>query len=545
MYKVLIVDNVNEVAGDILKSVASIDYTNPLSEDELVNVIENYDALMVRSQTKVTKKALEKGKKLKIVGRAGVGVDNIDVEEATKAGVIVVNSPDGNTTAAAEQTVALMLSMARHIPDANMSTRQGKWERSKLTGTEVFNKNLGIIGLGKIGLRVAKAAIGLGMKVFVYDPFASKENVEMAGATYIKNLNDFWPICDYITVHVPKTKDTLNLINAETISKMKDGVRLINCSRGGIINEADLKEAIDSKKVAQAAVDVYTTEPISQDNPLLACKGDIILTPHLGASTEEAQLNVAIDVAEQIKEVLEGGSARSAVNIPALKAEKLEPVKDYMNLAENIGLLISQLTVSAIKRIEIITHGTLAQLDTSPLKIAILKGILSQSMESVNYVNAPVIANSRGIEIIESKSEYSYSYVGLITVKVHTSTEDHTVCGALIADNTPRIVKIDDYNTSLTPAEHIIIAPHHDRPGMIAKVAAILGEKSVNISMMQVARKYQTAGGESIMIINTDNPVNDDLLDKIKEIDGVYGASYVTLRPERTTTAEIPEHIKV
>jgi D-3-phosphoglycerate dehydrogenase len=543
MYKVLVVDNVNPVAGDILKAVASVDYTNPLSEDELVAVIGNYDALMVRSQTKVTKKALEAGKKLKIVGRAGVGVDNIDVTEATKAGIIVVNSPDGNTTAAAEHTVALMLSMTRHIPEANISTRNGKWERSKFTGTEVFNKTLGIIGLGKIGSRVAKAANGLGMKVVVYDPFASKENVEAAGATSIKDINNFWPVCDYITVHVPKSKDTLNLINKETMSKMKDGVRLINCSRGGIINEADLKEAIESGKVAQAAIDVFTTEPVSQDNPLLACKGNLTLTPHLGASTEEAQINVAIDVAEQIKEVLEGGSARSAVNIPALRADKLEPVKDYMNLAENLGLLVSQLTKGAIQKIEVITHGTLAQLDGSPLKIAILKGILSRNMESVNYVNAPVIANARGIEVIESKSEHSYSYIGLITVKVRTATEKHIVCGTMIADNTSRIVKIDDYNTSIALAEHILIAPHHDRPGMIAKVAAILGENSVNISMMQVARKHLTAGGESIMIINTDNPVEDELLGKIKQIDGVYDAVYVNLRPEQS--ADDIQHIKV
>lgn len=538
MFKVLITDKINEVAGNILEGAAQVDYLETLPEDELVKIIGEYDALMVRSQTKVTPKVIAAADKMKIIGRAGVGVDNVDVEKATQKGIIVVNSPEGNTTAAAEHTLALMLSMARHVPQADISTKSGKWERSKFTGIEVFNKSLGIMGFGKIGIRVAKVAIALGMKVYVYDPFITKEKVEETGAVHINNIDEFWSLCDFITVHVPKTRETANLINKNTIAKMKKGVRLINCARGGIINEADLKEAIESGYVASAAIDVYEKEPIESTNPLLGCQGDLIITPHLGASTEEAQINVAVDVAEQIRDVLKGKSARSAVNIPSLKSELLEPVKEYMSLAENLGLLIRQLAKGAVKRIEIKTLGELASFDSSPLKVAILKGILSYSHESVNFVNAPVIAKSQGIEVLETKSERSINYAGLITVSLTTDVRTYSVSGAMIAENTPRIVKIDDYNTSIAPAEHILICPHADKPGMIAKVATILGNNEINISMMQVGRKSPEAtGGESMMIINTDDLVSEKMLEEIKKVDGINDAVYITLNPGKIRSA--------
>ena len=459
MPKVLITDKINAAAGEILKSVAEVDFIETLSEDDLAKKIVDYDALMIRSQTKVTAKILQAGTNLKIVGRAGVGVDNVDIDEATKAGVIVVNSPDGNTTAAAEHTVALMLSMARHIPMAATSTKEGKWERSKFTGIELFKKTLGIIGLGKIGSRVATAALGLGMNVVVYDPFASQELIENIGAKSVKTLDELWGICDFITVHVPKTKDTLNLINKETIAKMKDGVRIINCARGGIVNEEDLKDAIESGKIAAAAIDVFTSEPVDANNPLLACKGDITLTPHLGASTAEAQINVALDVAEQIRDVFLGGNARSAVNIPSLKADKLEPVKEYMPLAENLGAMVGQIAKGGIKEVKIAARGTLSTLDVSPLKVAILKGLLSQSLDNVNYVNALIYAKNRGIDISETKSEQTCSYLGLLSVKVNTEEGSYVVSGALGADGNSRIVKINDYDVNIEPDEHILLTP--------------------------------------------------------------------------------------
>ena len=309
MHKVLITDKINEIAGNILAGVAQVDYKETLPEDQLAEIIGEYDAIMVRSQTKITPKILAAAKKMKIAGRAGVGVDNINVEEATQKGIIVVNSPEGNTAAAAEHTVAMMLAMTRHIPEADASIKSGKWERSKFTGSEVFNKTLGIIGLGKIGTRVARTALALGMKVIVCDPYTAQERIEEIGASYIKSLDEFWPLCDYISIHAPKNRETLSLINKNSLNRMKKGVRIVNCARGGIIDELALKDAIESGQVASAAVDVFEKEPVDPDNPLLSCKGHIVLTPHLGASTEEAQLNVAIDVAEQIRDVLSGKSA--------------------------------------------------------------------------------------------------------------------------------------------------------------------------------------------------------------------------------------------
>lgn len=525
--KVLITDKINDVAGKFFDGVAQVDFLPTMSENELAEKIKEYDALMIRSQTTVTKKILENPGNLKIIGRAGVGVDNIDVDTATEKGIIVVNSPEGNTTAAAEHTVAMMLAMARHIPDANVSTRQGKWERSKFTGNEVFQKTLGIIGLGKIGARVAKVALALGMKVLVHDPYTSKEFIESLGCKYATHLDDFWGECDFISVHVPKTRETASLINKNTLNRMKKGVRLINCARGGIIDEQALKDAIEEGQVAAAAVDVFDGEPISQDNPLLSCKGDLILTPHLGASTEEAQVNVAVDVAEQIAEVLKGGSAKSAVNIPSLKQEKLEPVKNYMQIAENIGKFIRQYAKGSTQKIEITAQGKLADLDISPLKIAILKGFLSTSLEGVNYVNAPHIAKSRGIAITDIKSDEPCSYSGLLTIKLTTDKETAAVSGALITDNMPRIVRVNDYSTSIAPAENILIVPHENKPNMIAQVATILGSQNINISMMQVADNKKT--GESIMIIDTDQPVDDETNKKIKEVDGIYDSKYINL----------------
>lgn len=526
--KVLITDKINQIAGDILKDVAEVDFLETMPEDELAEKIKEYDALMIRSQTKVTAKIIEGADNLKIIGRAGVGVDNVDLDAATQKGIIVVNSPDGNTTAAAEHTVALMLALTRYIPEAHQSTIQGKWERSKFTGNEVFNKTLGIIGLGKIGSRVAKAAIALGMKVVVCDPYASQESIEELGAKSIKSLDEFWPMCDFITIHAPKTRETAYLINKNTLNRMKKGVRIINCARGGIIDEAALKEAIESGQVSAAALDVFEAEPIKEECPMLHCNGHVLLTPHLGASTSEAQLNVAIDVAEQIREVLMGNSAKSAVNIPSLKADKLEPVKDYMPLAENIGKLIRQIATGATKNIEIIAKGDLAELDISPLKTAVLKGILSISLEGVNYVNAPIIAKTRGISIADTKISGNCNYSGILEVKLITDSNDtHTVSGAMIAENTPRIVKIDSFNMSISSAEHMMIIPHENKPGMIAQVATILGTEKINISMMQVVDDKINPKSKSIMIINIDQPVCEKLLEQIKKIDGIYDAKYI------------------
>lgn len=528
-YKVLVTDKINSIAVKILEEACEVEYREKLSADELKAIIKDFDALMIRSASKVTKEIIEAAPRLKVVGRAGVGVDNVDLEEATKHGIIVINSPEGNTVAAAEHTIALMLSMSRHIPQADLSMKNRKWDRSKYEGTEVFNKTLGLIGLGKIGSRVAKTAVALGMDVLVYDPFITEEQVKQLGAKHTKNLNDVWPVADIITLHLPKTKDTINLINKDTIHKMKKGVKLINCARGGIINEADLAEAIKEGYVASAAIDVYDKEPV-ENTPLLDLGDKIILTPHLGASTKEAQINVAVDVAEQIRDIAKGGSARSAVNIPALKAELLEPVKHYMQIAENLGTIVREVTKGATKSIEIIACGELAHVDISPLVIAVAKGVLSCSKEGVNYVNAPLITKNLGITTKQSKSDDSANYLDMLKVVLTTDEDSNIAIGTMLAMNIPRILRINGYFLNIEPGKHMLLCPHHDKPGMIAKVANLCGEENINISSMQVGRREREQGSiESIMVMTVDEPVSEQTIEKLKALDGIYNAKYIKL----------------
>lgn len=527
--KVLITDKINEAAGKILEGVAQVDFIPTLSEDELAEKIKDYDALMIRSQTKVTKKILEAGKNLKIVGRAGVGVDNVDIEAATQNGIIVVNSPDGNTNAAAEHTIALMLAMSRNIPAAAVSTKEGKWERSKFTGVEVFGKTLGIIGFGKIGHHVAEVALALGMNVIVSDPYTTEEAVEKIGAKYVTSLDEFWGQCDYITIHTPKTKETTSLINRNTLNRMKKGVRIINCARGGIIDEAALREALESGQVQSAAIDVYEAEPDITASPLYGCEANIVMTPHLGASTKEAQFNVAIDVAEQIKEVLSGGSAKAAINIPALKKDIIEPVKDYMLLAENLGQLVQQISKGNLKNINISVSGNLADLNVAPLEVAVQKGVFSTMVENVNFVNAPIIAKKRGINVVTSKSQKDCTFLGSISVTLCTDSDENTVTGALIAQNMPRIVRINDYNMSIEAEQHMLIIPHENKPAMVAKVATVVGEHNININRMQVAQKSNKKDNVSIMLLTIDKDVDDETLGTINKIDGIHNAQQIKL----------------
>ncbi|MEW5821223.1 MAG: phosphoglycerate dehydrogenase [Cyanobacteriota bacterium] len=528
-WKVLVTDKINEIAVDILKDSCDVDYKPVLSHEELLDIIHDYDGLMIRSASKVSKDVIAKATKLKIVGRAGVGVDNVDIVDATDRGIVVINSPEGNTVAAAEHTIAIMLSMARHIPKADATIKEGKWERSKLTGTEVYKKTLGVIGLGKIGTRVAKVAKSLGMNVIVHDPFVTQEQVSQIGACYAKSLDEIWPNADFITLHLPKTRETIHLVNRNTLNRMKKGVKIINCARGGIIDESALAEAIKSGQVAMAAIDVFEEEPV-KNSPLLELGDKVVLTPHLGASTEEAQINVAVDVAEQIRDMAMGRPVKSAVNIPSLKPETLEPVKHYMRLAENLGALIRQITSGATKSIEVIACGDLADLDISPLSIAVTKGALSCSTEGVNYVNAPIIAKRKNIHVTESKTTDSGYYIGILKVRINTEDEDNIVSGTVIGGDIQKILRIDGYLTDIEPAHHMLMLPHHDKPGMIAKVATVLGRENINISMMQVGRKDRAqAGGESCMILNVDEPVDKKILHELSQIDGIYNAKTVNL----------------
>lgn len=523
--KVLITDKCNDVAREIISKVAEVDVLPTMTEDEYVENIGKYDALIIRSASKITKRIIEAADNLKIIGRAGVGVDNIDIEAATRKGIIVVNSPDGNTHAAAEHTLAMMLAMARNIPQACQSTKEGRWDRAKYVGTEVFKKTLGIIGFGKIGSHVAKVALALGMKVLVYDPYTAEEVVKAHGADYAPELENFWGVCDFITVHVPKTQETVNLINKNTIAKMKDGVRLINCARGGIINEEDLREALDKGKVAGAAIDVYCNEPDIQSCPLYGCEKNVLMTPHLGASTSEAQINVAVDVATQIRNVLTGGSATSAVNIPSLKPALLEPVKDYMQIAQNIGEFADQIIDGNLKSVEMNFKGNLAELNVSPLETAILKGVFSVSMQGVNFVNASVVAKNKGIEVSSSKTETSGDYKGSITVKLTTDKGTSSISGALIAKGVKRIIKVNNFDTSIEPEEHVLLVLHENRPNMVAKVAAVLGSANININNMNVTPDKERH--LSLMVISTGTKVDDNTLEQIKQTEGISKAANV------------------
>lgn len=529
--RVLITDNINAQAVDILKDACEVIYEAKLSHEELQARIVDVDALMIRSASTVSADVLDRAKNLRIVGRAGVGTDNIDVPLATKQGVIVVNSPEGNTIAASEHTVGMLMALARHIPQGDASMKTGQWIRNRLVGVEVYGKTLGIVGLGKIGRRVAKTCLALGMKVTVFDPFLSNAAAEELGVQSV-SIDDILEKSDFITIHAPKTRETQNLFNREAFARCKRGLRIVNCARGGIIDESALLEALENGQVAGAALDVFEKEPLPADSPLLTAThlaDRLVLTPHLGASTEEAQVNVALDVAEQIREFFSNGFAKSAVNIPLLRPDILDPVKHYMPMAEVLGNFIRQMAKGATQSVEMTAKGDLHGLRTEPLTLAVLKGILSTAHEGVNYVNAPTIAEENGIQIKQSSTKKAANYLNLLEVKLTTAERDYTIVGTLITEELFRIVELNGYQMALKPTAHILLTPHVDKPGMIAKVATVLGEAGVNISAMQVARKGAAAGGESVMVFNLDNPPSEAVLEATRKIDGIHGSFYINL----------------
>ena len=525
--KVLASDKIAESGLKKLRDAGfEVDMKTGLPEEELVKIIPQYDALVVRSETKVTPKIIEAGKKLKIIARAGVGVDNVDLPSATKKGIIVVNSPEGNTIAAAEHTWAMLLAMSRNIPLAQASLRAGKWERSKFTGVEVYGKTLGILGLGKIGSHVANYAIAFGMKVIAYDPFVSKEYADKLGVE-LKDIDPIIKEADYITLHLPKNKDTANMINAEKIKMMKDSVRLVNCARGGIINEADLAEALKSKKIAAAAIDVFDKEPPDPANPLLSLD-NAVTVPHLGAATVEAQVNVAIDVVEQIIEVLKGGTARAAVNIPSMKPEILSAVAPYMKLAEKMGKLAGQIAEGAVIDVKIGYFGEIGGKNTSPLTIAVLKGLLETAVEEgVNFVNASIVAKDRGINITETKSTECFDFANKISVSVGADDKKRKVEGSLFATIGERIVGIDGFSVDATPSGYLIIASNTDKPGIIGHVGTVLGKNNINIAGMEVGRNKP--GEKAVMILNVDIAAPNKVLKDLEKIEGIQSAKLVSL----------------
>ncbi|BBA80115.1 D-3-phosphoglycerate dehydrogenase [cyanobacterium endosymbiont of Rhopalodia gibberula] len=525
MAKVLVSDTIDKAGIDILSQVAQVDIKTGLPPEELVRIIPEYNALMLRSGTQVTKAIIEAGIQLKIIGRAGVGVDNIDVKAATRQGIVVVNSPEGNTIAAAEHALAMMLSLSRHIPEANRSVKAKKWDRKKFIGAEVYKKTLGVIGLGKIGSHVVNVAKSMGMKLLAFDPFISKDRADQLGCTLV-DLDLLFAESDYITLHIPKTPETAHLISTEALNKMKSTARLINCARGGIIDEAALAEAIANKKIAGAALDVFEEEPLGESE--LRKFDNVLLTPHLGASTAEAQVNVSIDVAEQIRDVLLGLPARSAVNIPGLTPDVMEKLRPYLQLAETLGNLVGQLAGGRIERLTVRLQGELATNKGQPLIVASIKGLLSRALrERVNYVNAAIEAKERGIRIIETRDATIRDYSGSLHLSAQGSMGEHSVTGALLSDGEIRITDVDGFPINVPPSNYMLFTVHRDMPGIIGKIGSLLGSFNVNIASMQVGRKI--VRGDAVMALSLDDPLPDGLLTEITKVAGIRDAYTVKL----------------
>lgn len=530
MPKVLVSDAIAEAGIARLREVAEVDVRTGISHDELKSIIGGYEALAVRSETKVTADVIAAASQLKVIGRAGVGVDNIDIKAATERGIVVVNSPEGNTLAAAELTVAMLLALARKIPQADASLRAGKWDRKKFVGTELYGKTLGVVGLGKIGGEVCRRARAFEMDVLAYDPFATEEKAGHYGATLVA-LDELFAKSDFITVHVPLNDQTRGMIGTAQIEKMKNGVRIVNCARGGIIDEQALADAIKSEKVAGAAFDVYTKEPIDPANPLLGLP-QMVMTPHLGASTREAQVNVALDIAEQIADVLAGKPARAAVNMPSLTPEALSLVKPYLSLAEKIGLLQTQLARDVdgagepIENIEILYHGDFGDVPTSPITRSVLTGILTPMLsDPVNLVNAPVLAAARGIRVTESHTTRPAEYSRMVSVTASTPSGKRMICGTLFGTNEPRIVHIDSYRVDIVPEGAMVFTQHNDRPGMIGAVGTLLGSNGINIAGMNVGR--EATGGRALMVLMVDDPVPENLMSALRALTGMETARLV------------------
>lgn len=515
MAKVLISDKMNPLAAEIFeKHGVEVDVKTGLSPEELIEIIGEYDGLAVRSSTKVTPEILAAAKNLKVIGRAGIGVDNIDVKEATKSGVIVMNTPFGNSITTAEHAIAMMFSIARQIPHANESTHAGKWEKSKFMGAELYAKTLGVIGCGNIGSIAAKRALGLEMDVIAFDPFLTPENAEDLGVEKVE-LDELYERSDFITIHVPKNEKTLHLINKDAFAKMKDGVRIINCARGGIIHEADLKDALDSGKVAGAALDVFEEEP-AKDNILFGHE-KVVCTPHLGASTTEAQVNVAIQVAEQMSDYLIDGAITNALNMASISSEDAPKLRPYLGLAAQLGSFAGQITASGIKAIKIEYMGHASELNVKPLTATVVAEVLKPLTDSVNMVNAQEVAKAKKIKLSETKSTDADQFHTAIRVIVETEKRTREVTGTLFANRDPRVVSVEGVPVEAALTRDMLFIRNDDKPGLIGAVGTILGNASQNIADFRLGRI--PGASTAIALIALDGKLPDEIFAEIKSIE--------------------------
>jgi len=523
MHKVLIADKLSDEAVKIFKDngIETVVKTG-LSEEELIKELETCDGLVVRSATKPNKNIIEKSKRLKVIGRAGIGVDNIDLDAATNNGKVVMNTPFGNSITTAEHAITLLLSTARQIPFADKTTHDGKWEKSSIKGVEVTGKTLGIIGCGNIGTIVANRALGLQFKVIVFDPFLQNERAKEMGVEKVE-LNDLFKRSDFITLHTPLTEKTKNIINKESFSIMKKGVRIVNCARGGLIDEDALKENLESGHVASAALDVFVNEP-PKDSPLLGTK-NLIMTPHLGASTTEAQEKVALQVAEQISDYLKTGAITNAVNTFSLTAKEYNTVQPYLKLSEQLGGFAGQLTENAIKKIHIEFEGAVSQVNTQPLMQTIICSLLKSNFDGVNVINSVAVAKTKSIEISETKHEKTSEYQTCVTLTIETEKQTRSVSGTLFGGK-PRIVNIKGIKIEAELADNNLYISNQDKPGFISDLSKILADNKINIATFNLGRKE--SGGEAIALISTDNPIDEKVIDQIKKIPLVIQAKPLT-----------------
>jgi len=533
-YRVLVSDKLAPEGLERLGAESGIvvDHLPGLPADELLTRVRDYDALIVRSGTKVTEEVIAAGERLKVIGRAGIGVDNVDVPAATRRGIVVMNTPGGNNVTTAEHAISMLLACARHIPAADASLRSGKWERSRFTGTEVTGKTFGVVGLGNIGRVVADRAAGLSMKVIAFDPFVTPETkpleVEMV------TLEELYERSDFISVHVPLTADTKNLIGADAIARMRPGVRIINCARGGIVDEQALAEGLRSGKVAGAAIDVFVDEPPPADHPLLSLPG-VVVTPHLGASTGEAQTNVAVAIAEQVGAFLCRGAITAAVNMPALTPEQREHLGPYLDLAERLGSLVSQLGAADEERpgapvsLDVEYRGEVADHGTKTVTAAILRGLLVSILgDDLNYVSAPVIARERGISVQETISTQPGDFRNRISVAVtFASGARHEVAGAVFGRKTVRLVRLNDFFLEAVPEGFILMLYNRDVPGVVGQVGTLLGKSGVNIAGLELGR--EGIGKRAVSLFHVDDPVSDEILHELRQLPEVLNAALLRL----------------
>lgn len=538
--KVLVSDKMSQKGIDILNAVDGITliYKTGMNPDDLKKEIQDVDALIIRSSTKVNKEVLAAAKNLKIIGRAGIGVDNIDCPAATERGVIVVNTPSGNATTTAEHAIAMLMALSRHIPQADKSMHQGEWEKSKFTGTEITGKTLGVFGYGNIGKIVADRAQGLKMKVMVFDPFL---NAEIAAKNRIELVSKeaLFERSDYITVHVPLNDSTRNLISKKTIQTMKTGVYILNCARGGIVNESDLIDGLNSGKIAGAAIDVFEEEPPPKDNPLLKHER-VICTPHLGASTEEAQVNVAVQVAEQIRDYLLTGEIRNGVNCPSISSEMVKVLSPYLKLCDRLGAFQGQIhreNHADIKKLSISYSGAVTDYDTSALTSALVYGFLNTvSDASVNFVNALSMAESRGIVVEENVVHHVQEFANKITLSVTDEKQTNLIAGTVFGNKNYRFVRFNDFYLEVIPDGYLLVLHNYDRPGVIGKATSILGNHKINVSRMQLTldKTFQPGSSESclqeaVSFINIDQPINETILEELIKLENVIAVHQIDL----------------